>query len=355
MRPLPSGVTAETVDTDRLKTYTLSSGGSDGIPVVFVHGNVSSGRFYAELMASLPEGVSAWAPDLRGYGKTEAKPIDATRGVRDFADDIGAFLDAQGIGTAERPVHLVGWSVGGGVVMQVAIDRPEGIASLTLEAPMSPFGFGGTKDNDGTVCHDDGAGAGGGLANPDFVKRLRDDDRSADADTSPRNILRAFYVEPSFSLEKDLEDAYVDSMLQMTVSDDAYPGDAAASENWPMAAPGTRGTNNAISAKYCDLSGFADIDPRPPVLWIRGENDLIVSDNSMFDAGALGKLGAIPGWPGEDVMPPQPMIGQTRNVLDRYANRGGSVTEEVLPTCGHSPHIEHADRFRELLLKHIGA
>ena len=121
-----------------------------------------------------------------------------------------------------------------------------------------------------------------------------------------------------------------------------------------MAAPGKTGTNNAVSGLYADTSGIADIEPKPPVLWIRGANDLIVGDMSMFDAGALGQLGAIPGWPGEDVIPPQPMLAQTRAVLDRYEQNGGKVREVVLEKCGHSPHIEHADRFRTLMLEQLG-
>ena len=34
--------------------------------------------------------------------------------------------------------------------------------------------------------------------------------------------------------------------------------------------------------------------------------------------------GVLPGWPGADVYPVQPMVSQTRGVLDRYASAGGS-------------------------------
>ena len=59
-----------------------------------------------------------------------------------------------------------------------------------------------------------------------------------------------------------------------------------------------RGVNNAISPKYCDLSGFAGIGDQPDMLWIRGDADEIVSDASLVDLGNLGALGAVPGWPG---------------------------------------------------------
>lgn len=351
---LPDGVTSIRVQTPRLDTHTLVSGPEDGVPVVLVHGNVSSGRFYAELMAQLPASVRAYAPDLRGYGHSEAKGIDGTRGVKDFADDLWAFLDAVGVGNEERPVHLVGWSVGGGVLMQMAIDRPDGIASLTLEAPMSPYGFGGTKGPEGAPTNDAWSGTGGGTANPDFAKRLGEKDMSEDADTSPRNILRSFYVKPPLRFSQEIEDAYTAAMCDTKTGVEFYPGDLNGTETWPAVAPGTTGTNNAISGKYCRLDAFGQIADGPKVLWIRGADDQIVSDTSLFDLGFLGQIGAVPGWPGEDAYPAQPMIAQTRAVLDAYASKGNVVDEVVLPECGHSPHLEHPERFLELLVGQLG-
>ncbi len=64
-----------------------------------------------------------------------------------------------------------------------------------------------------------------------------------------------------------------------------------------------------------------------------------------MDLGHLGALGAIPGWPGPDVFPAQPMVGQMRAVLDRYQAAGGQYTERVLPGVGHSPHLERPAEF----------
>ncbi len=119
-------------------------------------------------------------------------------------------------------------------------------------------------------------------------------------------------------------------MLEMAIGDGNYPGDQVASANWPGTAPGESGVNNAISPRYCDLSGFADAADRPDVLWIRGDEDQIVSDASLVDLGHLGALGVVPGWPGPEVFPPQPMVGQMRAVLDRYQAGGGRYTEHVL-------------------------
>lgn len=335
--------TARTVSTSRLNVHARFAGQEGGTPVILVHGNVSSGAFFEDLMAAIPAGHYVIAPDFRGFGDSEPKPVDATRGVRDFSDDLRALVEALGL--AGKKAHLVGWSVGGGVVMQYAIDHAADVASLTLLAPMSPFGFGGTKGEDGAPCFSDFAGSGGGTANPEFVKRLGAKDRSAESDFSPRKVMNSFYFKPPFTSPH--EDAFVDAMVKMTVGQENYPGGFTSSANWPTLAPGDTGVNNAISGKYCNLSAFASISPKPPVLWVRGDSDQIVSDTSLFDFGFLGQLGAVPGWPGAEVYPPQPMLGQTRAVLEKYKAGGGQYREIVIPNCGHSPHLEAPALFQE--------
>lgn len=349
------GITSRTIQTSRLRTHLLSSGAPEGAPVLFIHGNCSSARFFEEAMLAMPAGYRCYAADLRGYGDSEGAPIDATRGLRDFSDDLAALLrHAEVLRPGER-AHLVGWSIGGGVALQMAIDHPDLVGKLVLEAPMSPYGFGGCKGLDGAPCTPDFAGSGGGTANPEFVKRLASKDASEESPFGPRQVMNQFYFKPPFRLDRAREDLLVAEVLKMVVGDDHYPGDMTMVAAWPSVAPGTRGVNNALSPKYCDFSAFAGIAARPEVLWVRGADDQVVSDSSLFDFGFLGKLGAVPGWPGDEAYPPQPMVGQMRAVLDAYRARGGRVTEEVLPNVGHSPHIEAHGAFIDLVSRFLGA
>jgi pimeloyl-ACP methyl ester carboxylesterase len=339
------GIASSIAQTARLVTHVLvrpAVGAAQGT-VVFLHGNASAARFWEDTMLTVPSQLVALAPDLRGFGRSEAKAIDATRGLRDFSDDLHALLSDPA--RAPGKLHLVGWSVGGGVAMQYAIDHAERVASVTLVAPMSPYGFGGTKDPAGTPCAPDFAGSGGGTANPEFVRRIGAADRGEDSDFSPRKVMNQYYFKPPFRAAGPREEVFVDEVLATSTAPGCYPGDLVPSPNWPGIAPGKLGMNNAISPAYCDLSAFAAIRPRPPVLWIRGADDQIVSDTSLFDLGFLGKLGAVPGWPGDEAYPPQPMIAQVRAVLERYRAAGGSYREEVFADCGHSPHIEQAAAF----------
>src|SRR5215218_845542 len=340
---LPEGVNSEVVVTPRLETHLLTSGPEDGIPILFVHGNASSSRFFGETLEALAPRYRGLAPDLRGFGDSEAKPLDATRGLGDFSNDLYALAQTLGL----ESLHLVGWSTGGSVAMQYTMDHSSTVASLTLVDSMSPYGFGGTKDDGGTPCWPDFAGSGGGTANPEFVGRLGANDRTEGDPNSPRHVMNNFYFKPPFRAAQ--EEAYLSSVLSTRTGDDNYPGDMNVSENWPGVAPGERGMNNTISPKYCNLEDFALVQPGPPVLWIRGEDDTIVSDTSLLDFGYLGQLGAIPGWPGEEVYPPQPMVSQIRTVLEAYSKSGGSYREEVIEDCGHSPHIEKPEEFRQTL------
>ncbi|MEM7113744.1 MAG: alpha/beta hydrolase [Chloroflexota bacterium] len=347
---LAEGITSQTVDTARLRVHYLNKG-SGGEPIILVHGNLSSSLLWDETLAALPDRFHAMAIDMRGFGDTETKPVDATRGLSDFADDLRAFVEAMGI---SQPAHLIGHSTGGGVIMQYAVDHPADVASITLVAAVSPYGFGGTKDADGTPVFADYAGAGGGGIAPDLVTALNNNDMSEDSPMTPRNVMNAFYWKPPYRVASDREDAFVGAILKTAVGDQNFPGNATGSDNWPGFAPGDAGVNNALSGKYFNVSHIVDIDPKPPILWVHGTDDQVVADTSMFELGFLGQLGAIPGWPGSDVYPPQPMKQQMRSVLARYEANGGHIQEVEIADSGHSPFIDKFEDFRAALLGFLG-
>ncbi|MDE3231180.1 MAG: alpha/beta fold hydrolase [Chloroflexota bacterium] len=339
------GVRSRTVGTSRLRQHIYAGTHETGERLLLVHGNASSARFFEWLIASVPE-LECVAPDLRGYGATEASPVDATRGLRDFSDDLEALVEALGW---ER-FHLLGWSLGGNIAMQYTMDHPERVQTLTLHAAGSPYGYGGSHGDDGEPNYPDFAGSGGGLIAPPVIERYQEKDFTADSPFSPRSALRSLIVKQGFLLPTEREDALVEQMLRMVIGDQFYPGDGVASDNWPFSGPGVWGANNALSPKYCDLSGLAGIQPQPPILWARGADDVMVSDTAAVDPATLGQMGAIPGWPGAEVCPPQPMLRQLRAVLDAYRANGGVYEELVIDDCGHSPLLEKPDEFRSALL-----
>lgn len=336
--PTLPGITSKMIDTPRIKTHVLFSGDEKSIPVIFLHGNASSSTYWEEIMLKLPAGFRGIAPDLRGYGDTEDKLIDATRGAGDWVDDILALMDALKIEKA----HFAGHSMGGTIVFNLVATAPERVLSGTVVNPGSPYGFGGSKDLDGTPCYEDCAGSGGGVVNPEFPKLIAAGDRSTDnPQASPRVVMNSFYWKPPFKPAR--EEDLLSSLLTEKIGPDKYPGDLVPSPNWPNVAPGKFGPINAISPKYVgdSVKRFLAAEPKPFMLWIRGDSDMIVSDNSFFDLGTLGKMGFVPGYPGEEIYPPQPMVSQTRAILQKY----GNFEEIVISDTGHSPYIEKPEEF----------
>lgn len=340
------------VSTPRLAMNVWTSGPDDGRPVLLVHGNLVTGGFWRYVAELLPDDVRVIAPDLRGFGRTEAKPIDATRGLGDMVDDVHGLLQVLGL-TGRADLVASGWSMGGGVLEQYLLDHPGDLASVVLVAPLSPYGFGGTKGPDGEACSDDFAGTGGGGAAPAFVQRLRDKDTSSDdPSSSPRVILQTFFGAGANVANVD-EDFLVDEFLRTVVGDDFYPGTTTSSKNWPSIAPGDRGVLNAMSPKHFDASGIVDVDGKPAITWLRAGKDQVISDASMFDFGTLGKLGAVPGWPGDDVLPSQPMNVQIRAVLARYAANGGTVREVGLEDIAHGIPLEAPQAVADAIVAHL--
>ncbi len=305
-----------------------------------IHGNASSSAFFFPVITSLAERFDVIAPDLNGFGDTEATPVHAPTALADWAADVAALADALNV----PRFALLGWSLGGGVAWRFGIDHSRRLTHLLLLSPMSPCGFGGTRGLEGEMYDADGWGSPGGFANPEFIRRLKEKDRG-DSPMSPRSVLERSLFAAGWPVGREWQDLYVDELLKIRLGEDYYPGDYRAIAEFPFVLPGKRGISNSLAPQYADMKAFADIPHKPPVLWIRGDQDKLVSDRSMSDLAVLGSLGLVPGYPGEDVFPSQPMVGQTRALLEKYRINGGTYREAVMEGCAHSAHLEDPERF----------
>lgn len=111
---------------DGLELPYVGQGDHDGVPVVLLHAWLDSSRCFEQVMAALPERIRAFAFDQRGHGEA-SKPADGY-GLRDFADDLGEFMDAVGLEAAV----VAGASSGGYVTQRFAVDHPGRILGLAL-------------------------------------------------------------------------------------------------------------------------------------------------------------------------------------------------------------------------------
>jgi pimeloyl-ACP methyl ester carboxylesterase len=95
-----------------------------GETLVLIHGLGSSGADWAFQAKPLAEHFRLVIPDLRGSGLS-----DAPRGpyaISQFADDLWCLLDMLG----EQRVHLMGFSLGGAVALEMAVQRPLSIGRI---------------------------------------------------------------------------------------------------------------------------------------------------------------------------------------------------------------------------------
>lgn len=103
-------------------------GGPSDPALVLLPGPTDSWRSYEPVLARVPPSTRTVAVSQRGHGDSD-KPATGYR-VEDFAADVGPLLDALGI---HRAV-LVGHSGSCMVARRVALDRPDRVAGLVLEA-----------------------------------------------------------------------------------------------------------------------------------------------------------------------------------------------------------------------------
>lgn len=103
-----------------------------GIPVVALHGSAANARQWSALSEDLDDGIRLIAPDMPGYGSSAAWWRNGSGRLQATADRVSALLE-----TCRRPVHLVGHSAGGLAALNIARERPDLIASLTLIEPVA--------------------------------------------------------------------------------------------------------------------------------------------------------------------------------------------------------------------------
>jgi len=99
-------------------------GGTAGPPLVLVHGTGGSWQSWLLNLSELSRGHRVVAVDLPGFGRSE--PLAPTAGMADYADAVAALLAELGI---ERAI-VVGHSLGGVVVMRMALRHPRLVAGV---------------------------------------------------------------------------------------------------------------------------------------------------------------------------------------------------------------------------------
>jgi pimeloyl-ACP methyl ester carboxylesterase/membrane protein DedA with SNARE-associated domain len=142
LSPLQSQVLVPAVDGDRILQRKIEvvyadyptdksqipaqAGSAEPVPVLLVHGSPGDGDILSGLARLIRGKRRLIVPDLPGFGKSTEDIPDYS--FKAHATYLWELLDQLGI----QKVHLVGFSMGGGVVVHMAHSAPQRVASVTM-------------------------------------------------------------------------------------------------------------------------------------------------------------------------------------------------------------------------------
>ena len=95
-----------------------------GDPLILLHGGIGAIEMFGEVLPALAAGRQVIGVDLQAHGRTA--DIDRPISLEAMADDIAALIKDLGFSKAD----VMGYSMGGGVAVQMAIRHPEVVRKL---------------------------------------------------------------------------------------------------------------------------------------------------------------------------------------------------------------------------------
>jgi pimeloyl-ACP methyl ester carboxylesterase len=109
-----------------VRTAFPTTGGFDeGVTLICLHSREGSSRSFARFLAEIANERSVYAPDLPGFGESDAAPTfghtDAAKAVADLSKDLRL-----------RQIDLLGVRFGAAVALELAASQPELVRRLVL-------------------------------------------------------------------------------------------------------------------------------------------------------------------------------------------------------------------------------
>lgn len=113
----------------------IEEGNPKNKTILLIHGNFSSGAHYLILINRLKEHYHVIAPDMRGFG--DSTYHNRIKSLKELGDDLILLMDELKIKSAV----IAGWSLGGGVAMEMAAHYPKRIEKLILISSTTHKGY----------------------------------------------------------------------------------------------------------------------------------------------------------------------------------------------------------------------
>jgi pimeloyl-ACP methyl ester carboxylesterase len=129
-----NATTGKYAEVNGIKLYYEVHG--SGAPLVLLHGGLGAIEMFGEVLTLLAQSWQVIAVDLQAHGRTA--DIDRPISLEAMADDVAALIQHLGLGKTD----IMGYSMGGGTAMQVAIRHPEVVRKLVVvSAPFKRSGW----------------------------------------------------------------------------------------------------------------------------------------------------------------------------------------------------------------------
>ena len=107
----------------------------NGPSLLLLHGNGEDGTYFVHQIKEFSRDFTVCAIDTRGHGKSPRGTAPFT--ISQFADDLLAFMDQQGLTQAD----ILGFSDGGNIALTFALRHPDRVRRLILNgANLDPKG-----------------------------------------------------------------------------------------------------------------------------------------------------------------------------------------------------------------------
>ncbi|MDX9691241.1 MAG: alpha/beta hydrolase [Acholeplasmataceae bacterium] len=268
--------------------------------IILIHGNFSSSVHYQPLLERLPKNIRVLAPDLRGYG--DSSYYRRITSMIDFAEDMYLFMQAKLV----KKAFVVGWSLGGGVALELAANHPEVVKKLVLINSTTHQGY------------------------PIFKKNEQGVPQIGEVYQSPEELAKdKVQVVPLLEAQKNQNFAVMSFVFDKTIYTVGKP---------------TEAQNELWIKESLKQKNLVDAD------WALAT--LNMSDvHNFYNAGNQNilkvKCPVLHTWGKKDIVVPEYMVLQNVKALEKQSKL------IVYENCGHSPLVDVPDQLTEDILEFI--
>ena len=119
-----------------LSLYYEIHGSDNGVPLILLHGALGAAEMFSDILPSLSKDRRVIAVEMQAHGHTA--DVNRPLTIEGMADDVASLIEHLKV----KRVDLMGYSMGGAVVLHVAVRRPDLVRRIVIvSAPFKRAGW----------------------------------------------------------------------------------------------------------------------------------------------------------------------------------------------------------------------